>query len=322
MFKRVVVTGSLAYDHIMSMPTSFDDHIMPDKIHVLNVGFIVNKFNKEFGGTAVNIAYSLSLLETASVIVASAGNDFDLYKNHLAEQRFIDTAGVKTYKDTTCSQGFVITDAKDNQIWGYFNGAMKNNSSLKLEGYVKKGDVLVVGPNEGDAMIKFAKVAVKLKYEYMFDPAFNIPHLAKEDLEYAVKNCLILIGNDYEIELIQRKLDWSKADLIKRIGVLITTLGSKGSKIESKGKVIHIPAARPENESDPTGAGDAYRAGFLAGYVRDLPLVICGKMGSLTAAYTVEKYGTQTHRFTLDGFRRRYKENFDEDLPHLARVDV
>src|SRR3989344_3961542 len=204
MFKRDDVTGSLAYDHIMSMPTSFEDHIMPDKIHVLNVGFIVNRFNKEFGGTAVNIAYSLSLLETPSLIVASAGNDFDQYKNHLKKQRFIDVSGVRVYEDTTCSQGFVITDARDNQIWGYFNGAMKNNAKLQLAKFLRKDDLLVVGPNEGDAMSRFVKVGVEKKTKYLFDPGFNIPHLAKSELEYAVKNSFILIGNDYEIELIQR----------------------------------------------------------------------------------------------------------------------
>jgi adenosine kinase len=314
MFKRVVITGSLAYDHIMSMPTSFEEHIMPDKIHVLNVGFIVDRFNKEFGGTSVNIAYSLSLLETPSLIVASAGNDFDLYKTHLEKHVWIDVSGVKIYKDTTCSQGFVITDVKDNQIWGYFNGAMKNNSKLRLQQYLRKDDLVVVGPNEGDAMIKFARVAVRLKTQYMFDPAFNIPHLSKADLEYAIKNSLILIGNDYEIELIRRRLGWSGTDLKKNIEILITTLGSKGSRIENKGETVHIPAARPKSESDPTGAGDAYRAGFLAGYMRNLPLEICGRVGALTAVYTVEKYGTQTHRFTISDFKRRFRTNFRSDL--------
>ena len=321
MLKRVVITGSLAFDHIMSMPGKFEEHILPDKIHILNIGFIMDRFNKEYGGTAVNVAYTLSLLERKSLVVASAGSDFGFYKNHLKKQKFIDISGIKIFKKCTCSQGFVITDAKDNQIWGYYNGAMKHNQKLKLEIFLKEGDFLVIGPNEGKAMINFAKIAKKLRIDYMFDPAFNIPHLSVKDLSLIVENSLILIGNDYEIELVKRKLSWTHNKLVNTIKVLVTTLGSKGSIIESGSKRLHIPAAKPENQSDPTGAGDAYRAGFLAGYVRNFPLEICGKMGSVAAVYTVEKYGTQTHRFTPSQFRQRYVKNFDDDLPDLVRLD-
>jgi len=317
MFKRVVTTGSLAFDHIMRMPGKFSDHILPDKIHILNVGFLVKEFNKEFGGTSINVAYTLSLLGVPSLVVASAGKDFSPYREYLDKFKKIDLSGVKIYENEICSQGFVITDSNNNQIWGYFKGAMDNNSSLKLGNYLKKTDFLVVGPNDGQAMIKFAKTALSLGVKYMFDPAFNIPHLSKEDLKSSIRSSTILIGNDYEIELIKRRLLWSQAKLLKNAAIVVTTLGPKGAIIETESEKILIPAARPLNESDPTGAGDAFRAGFLAGFVRGLPLEVCGKMGAVASVYTVEKYGTQTHHFTANEFARRFRTNYKEELPFL-----
>lgn len=317
MFKKIVVTGSLAYDHIMSMPGRFKDQIMPDKLHLLNVSFIMNTFRQEFGGTGGNIAYGLSLLNTHCVLVAAAGGDFYLYKKHLANVKNIDLLGVKIFKKDKTARGFVTTDRDDNQIWGFYEGAMKNSSKILLKPYLNKGSLLMVAPNDPVAMMSYVNEAVNLKVPYIFDPAFNISHFTLSDLKKAVKNSDILIGNDYEITLIKRRLKLSSANLLKNCHLLITTLGSKGSVIESENENIRIPSAVAQNESDPTGAGDAYRAGFLAGYVRNLSLKICGRMGALAAVYTVEKYGTQTHKFTLSQFQQRYLENFDDELPLL-----
>ncbi|MGD0765150.1 MAG: PfkB family carbohydrate kinase [Dehalococcoidia bacterium] len=311
MFKRIVVTGSLAYDHIMSMPGSFSDHIMPDKIHILNVSFIMQTFTKEFGGTAGNISYSLGLLGVPTLIVASAGYDFQDYSKHLGTITNLDVTGIRVFKDIPTAQGFVTTDKNDNQIWGFYEGAMKKNRAISLKNLLKDGDFVVISPNDPVATIKFVKESVQHNIPYLFDPAFNIPHLTKEDLEFSAENASIVIGNDYEIELIKRRLDLRNLPQTNQIW--ITTLGSRGSIIRMGKKEWKIPPAKPKSVIDPTGAGDAYRAGFLSGFVRDLPLWACGRLGSLTAAYTVEKHGTQTHRFGVKEFKDRFKVNFGAD---------
>lgn len=310
MYKRVVVTGSLAYDHIMSMPSRFADHIMPDKLHILNVSFVMKDFRREFGGTGGNIAYTLALLKTPTLLVAAAGYDFAPYKSHLKKLKHLDCSGIKNYKSLSTAHGFVMTDQDDNQIWGFYEGAMKKASLINLIRVYQKGDFLVIGPNDPAAMVKYAKSAASERIPFMFDPAFNIPHFRKNELKKAAGDCEILIGNDYEIELIRRKLNLSTNNFLKLANIVITTLGAKGSKIFADGKTIKIPSAKPKNTSDPTGAGDCFRAGFLAGYVQGYPLEVCAKMGSTSSAYTVEKYGTQTHKFSTHEFEKRYKENF------------
>lgn len=312
MIKRFVVTGSLAYDHIMSMPGQFSDHIMPDKIHMLNVSFIMQDFRKEFGGTAGNIAYSSALLHTPVLLAATAGNDFSPYNSHLKKTKYLDSTGVKICSDTPTAQGFVITDRNDNQIWGFYQGAMQYAATLDLISFLKPADFLIIAPNDPTAVVSYVNLAIKTKTPYLFDPAFNIPHFKIEDFRTAINHAAIVIGNDYEIELIKRRLDLK--DLPQNHQIWITTLGSKGSLITHGSETLTIPPVSPLQNVDPTGAGDAYRAGFLAGFFRNLPLDICGKLGSLSAVYTVEHYGTQTHRFTLSEFTRRFKDNFSLDL--------
>ena len=314
MFKKVVVTGSLAFDHIMSMPGRFRDHILPDKLHILNVSFIMETFRQEFGGTGGNIAYTLGLLGTPCILAAAAGNDFAAYKRHLQRIKKIDLSGVSIFKNEKTARGFVTTDRDDNQIWGFYEGAMKKSRTLSLKKFLNRNVIVMVAPNDPEAMMLYVNEAISLKAPYIFDPAFNIAHFSFRDLRKALKNAHILIGNDYEITLIKRRLGLNQRSLLKNCSIVITTLGPKGSRIDTKDRVIKIPSAKPQNESDPTGAGDAYRAGFLAGYVRGMPLDVCGKMGAVSAVYTVEKYGTQTHMFSMRQFEKRYKENFGKAL--------
>jgi len=314
MYKRVVVTGSIAYDHIMSMPGKFSEHIMPDKIHMLNVSFIMETFRKSFGGTGGNIAYTLGLLDIPVLLVGSVGNDFKSYSDHLKQIKKINTSGIKIFPKEPTALGFVVTDRDDNQIWGFYQGAMKYANKINLSNYVRSGDFLVIAPDNPTAMLQYANLAIKRKIPFMFDPAFNIPHFSIKDLANIIKHCQVLIGNDYEINLICKRLGIKENKLTKKNQILITTLGEKGSKFYSADQVITIPPARPINTSDPTGAGDAYRAGFLGGYSKDLSLDICGRMGSITAVYTVEKYGTQTHKFSIKQLSKRYQNNFSQKL--------
>lgn len=313
---NVVVTGSVAFDNIMSMPSRFKDHILPEKIHILNVGFIMETYEREFGGTGGNIAYTLALLGMPNFLVGSVGKDFSSYRRHLSTIKDINISGIKVYKSLRTAHGFVMTDQDDNQIWSYYEGAMKKSSELKINAYLDSNSFLIIAPNDPKAMVLYSREAVKSGTRYIFDPAFNIPHLSVKDLMYAVKHASIIVGNDYEISLIRKRLKISDRELASDNKILITTLGPKGSIIKKGGERYKIIPASPKNTSDPTGAGDAYRAGFLAGYLRGLSLPVCGRMGSVAAVYTVEKYGTQTHKFTLKDFKTRYKKNFKENLEY------
>jgi len=306
---NVIVTGSLGYDYIMNFPGRFADRIMPDKIHKLSLSFLVDKLTKQFGGVAGNIAYTLKLLGVDPLVVACAGNDFTPYKKHLMKHQ-IRTSQIKEYKDESCSLYSVVTDQDDNQIGSFYVGAMKYAKDLSLP----SGNFVVIAPTDPMAMNKYVKECRSRKLPYLYDPAFQITTFSAEELREGIEGAAILIGNDYEIALMENRIGISHEKLLTMTPVVITTLGAKGSIIETTKDSIYIKPAKPKNTSDPTGAGDAYRAGFLAGYLRKFGLLTCGQMGSVAAVYTVEKYGTQTHTFTKKEFIARYKDNYGQTI--------
>jgi len=307
----ITVTGSLAFDHIMDFPGKFADHIMPDKIHQINLSFLVNTLQKQKGGTAGNIAYNLALLNSPVSILGIVGNDFSEYEKFL-KNTGVDTSNIKTAADKLSSTGFIMTDQNDNQITAYYPGAMSDATSLSLENI--KSDLVVISPNNPQAMIKFAKQCQEKKLDYMMDPGMQLPTLDPSDLKNMIQGATILIGNDYEIALLKEKTGLNERALLSQVKILITTLGENGSTIQSGLKTIQVSSAKPAEVVDPTGAGDAYRAGFLAGYLKGLGLKICGQMGSVAACYAIEKYGTTSHKFAVDEFKKRYQENFGEEL--------
>lgn len=310
---RVIVTGSLGFDYIMNFGGRLVDRIMPDKIHQLSLSFLVDKLSKQFGGTAGNIAYTLKLLGADPLIVAPAGNDFDPYLKFL-KKNHIRAEGISIDKKETSGIYFVVTDQDDNQIGAYYKGALKFAPRLSLESHLKSSQLVMIAPTESRAMIKYANECAENKTPYIFDPAFQIGDFSSKELAKAIQGAAILIGNDYEISLIERKLNISHLKLIKNSKILITTLGAKGSLIETSKEKIIIKSAKPKSITDPTGAGDAYRAGFIAGYLRHFDLKTCGQMGAVAAVYTVELYGTVTHKFTIKDFQKRYLENFKQEI--------
>lgn len=309
----ILVTGSLAFDQIMDFPGKFSDHIMPDKIHMLNVSFLVEQMRKGFGGTAGNIAYSLSLLGIRVEVMGVVGADFDKYREFLKKYE-IGTSYLKSVNDYFTSTAFGITDSSDNQIWGFYAGADGLSEQLSIISIEQKIDFGVVAPHNPRAMIKFAKEYQRKNISYLFDPGMQLPWLTGLDLKEAFKGAKIIIGNDYEVSVMEKKTAMKLNSLAKSGKIIITTLGDKGSRVVSKDESIDIETAKVRNTSDPAGAGDAYRSGFLAGYLRRYPLKTCGQMGSVASCYTVEKYGTTTHFYTTDQFARRYKENFGQDI--------
>ena len=306
----VVVTGSLAFDHIMNLPGVFTDYILPDKIHSLNVSFLVDTLRKEFGGTGGNIAYNLVLLGIEVELVAAIGSDGDEYISWLAKNK-VAIDKVKKFGDVLTAAGFVITDRQDNQIWNFYGGAMREAHKLQITNskFQKKPKLVIIAPNDPEAMIAYAKECQKNHWDYLFDPAFYIPTLGKKDLAMAVNRARIIIGNDYEMTLLARKISDFRSQMAGN-QIQITTLGERGSVIRQGDEEWRIPAAKARKVVDPTGAGDAYRAGFVAGYLQGLALKVCGRMGAVCAIYTVERYGTQTHKFSQKEFKQRYAANF------------
>lgn len=309
----ITVTGSLAFDHIMDFPGNFSDHIMPDKIHQINLSFLVNTLKKQKGGTAGNIAYNLALLKCPVSIVGAAGSDFAEYSKFLQDAG-IDISKIKISNKNLTSSAFIMTDLSDNQITAFYPGAMGENSSLSLT----PADLVVISPNDPKAMVKFTKACQDQNIPYILDPGMQLPTLDPNDLKNMINGATILIGNDYEISLLSEKCKVQSDRLLESVKILITTLGEKGSIIQTKDQTIQVNAAKPKEVIDPTGAGDAYRAGFLAGFLKGFDLKTCGQMGSVASCYATEKYGTTSHKFSIQEFCERYKQNFGEILSLLS----
>lgn len=308
----------MGFDRIMNLPGKFSDWIMPDKIHQLNVSFTVKSLREEFGGTGGNCAYTLGLLGMKPKLIGILGMDGLGYRDHL-KQNGVKVDQIKIDKTMMSACGHVMTDLSDNQIWSYFPGPLTKLKNIRLQEFKdKESTFLALMPSEPAAFKKHLAELCQMKAHFMFDPAFFIPNLTKEELSLGIKQAEIIIGNDYEIALMEKRIKatmvtWFNG-LMAKNAIVIKTLGEKGSEIYCQGEKINIPAAKVKAIVDPTGAGDAYRSGFLAGYMRDLDLKTCGQMGAVTAAYTVESFGTQTHKFTLKEFKKRFEANFSKKL--------
>ncbi|PIR92547.1 carbohydrate kinase family protein [Candidatus Falkowbacteria bacterium CG10_big_fil_rev_8_21_14_0_10_44_15] len=310
---NIFVFGSLAFDKIMDFPGKFSDNILPDKIHTLNVSFTISNLQENFGGTAGNIAYNLALLGEQPTILATAGSDFEAYREWLAG-RNINTDGIKIIAGEKTAFANIITDQADNQLAAFYPGAM--NYSCALEPEAKEGEAwAIVAPGFPADMARLAKFYRERNLPFIFDPGQQIPVLSADDLRFGIKGAKMLISNDYELSLLMKKTGWSEEKILENAEALVTTLGEKGSQIKTKDAGYSIPPAKPKNTIDPTGAGDAYRAGFIKGLVSGWPLEIAGRFAGVVAVYTVEQYGTQTHQFNFAEAAERYRENFKEELP-------
>lgn len=303
----IIVTGSIAWDFIIDFPGKFADHIIPEEIHKLNISFNVEHYAKRRGGTAANAVYNLHLLNTKSMLFGAVGKDFAEYKEAY-DAMGINSSSVTVDLSKYTSTGFAITDKTNNQIWGYSYGAAVGINKLRLQKVAKKGDIILIGPNVIKGFVGFIKEAIRMKLFYIFDPSFTLATLKDTDLELGINHSAIVVANDYEMVLIKNRLkNWKKLFVDK---IVITTLGEKGAEIYSDGKIYKIKSIKPKKIVDPTGAGDAWRAGFLAGFERGFDLKTCGQMGALAATYAIEHYGTQEHKYTLSEFEKRYRQAY------------
>ncbi len=296
----------------MDFPGFFKDHILPDKIHILNVSFVANGIKESFGGTAGNIAYSLALLGGQPVLLGAVGNDFNIYEEWLKANK-IDISFIKKFKEKPTSSCYIITDKDDNQIASFYPGPLDIDYCQDAE-RIENAGLAIISPELKERMVKYVELYNKIKLPYIFDPGQQITSLTEEDLKIATKGAKILIGNDYEIQLIINKLKINQVKLKEMVEILVITKGSKGSEIYNNGGKIIIPPAKPKEVKDPTGAGDAYRAGFIKGLNMNWPLEKTGRFAGLVAVYAVENYGTQAHRFSWEELEERYLENFSYNL--------
>ena len=310
---NIYVSGSMAYDRIMDFPGKFSDYILPDKIHVLNVCFNVNGLVEKFGGTAGNIAFSLSLLNERPFIIAAIGKDYRNYFEWLQKNN-ISVDGIKIIPEEFTAGAYITTDMSDNQITGFNPGAMKYPSGYTFEKAKPNGSIVLIAPGNIEDMTGYARTCRDGKIPYICDPGQSLTKWDKQTLTEWLDGALLLITNDYELEVIMKITGLDRKGLLALAGTIITTLGEKGSVIVSGDSEVPVPAAKAGKVVDPTGAGDAYRAGLLKGIVSGKDLPAAAKIGAVAAVYAIEKYGTQEHRFTYDEFAERYRENFGENL--------
>ena len=308
----LVITGSVAYDYLMTFPGYFRENILPDQLDKISLSFLVDSMTRQRGGVAPNIAYTSALLGEKPLVFATVGEDFEDYRAWL-ESYGINTRYTKVIAGKYCASFFVNTDLENNQIASFYTGAMADASFLSLND-LKKGeaDYVVISPNDPLAMKKYVEECISLGIPYLFDPSQQVARNPHEDLRKGAQNAHAIFCNEYEFELLQKHTSLCADDMEGCVKLLVVTKGEKGASIKSEGKEYFIPIVPAETIADPTGVGDAFRGGFLRGYRLGLDLQTCGQMGALAATYCLEQKGTQNHFYTPVDFIERYRKYFDD----------
>jgi adenosine kinase len=303
-----LICGSIAFDSIMVFRGRFKDHILPDKVHILNVAFLVPQMRREFGGTAGNIAYSLKLLGGEPLPMATVGTDASAYLERL-ERLGIDRRHVREIGDSYTAQAFITTDLDDNQITAFHPGAMAQShlSSVPGDGSVRLG---IVAPDGRDGMLAHAAQFAELGIPFIFDPGQGLPMFEAAELETFLQQAAYAVFNDYEAQLVAQKTGQPVAALARKVGALIVTRGAQGSDIHVDGRLLHVPAAKTQRVVDPTGCGDAYRAGLLYGLGNGLDWETTGRLGAVMGALKIENSGAQNHVASRDEIAERFRESF------------
>ncbi len=307
-----LICGSAAYDNIMVFEDSFKNHILPDKIHILNVAFLVPNLRREFGGCATNIAYNLKLLGEDSLPMATVGQDFAPYTDWMTQCK-LRQDHIRVLDGVFTAQAFITTDLDDNQITAFHPGAM-NQSELNKVSDAKGVTIGMVSPDGRAGMIEHAEQFAEAGIPFIFDPGQGMPMFDGDDLRKFVKEATWVTVNDYEWQLLKDRTGWDVADVTAQTDALIVTRGAQGSSIFTKDGEFDIPTAKPSAVEDPTGCGDAYRAGLLYGLLHKLDWDTTGRIASLMGSIKIEQNGTQNHKFTRDEFETKFKAAFGRSL--------
>jgi adenosine kinase len=306
--KKALICGSVAFDTIMVFGDHFRNHILPDKIHMLNVSFLVPQLRREYGGCAGNIAYNLKLLGDAGYPMATVGRDFGPYGDWMRKTG-VPADYIKVIDSEHTAQAFITTDLDDNQITAFHPGAMQQSHLNKVSD-AKEVAIGIVAPDGRDGMVQHAQQFTAAGIPFIFDPGQGLPMFDGKDLHRFVEQATWVAVNDYEWQMVQQKTGWTEQDVTQRVQALIVTRGANGSVIHTRGGPIEIPCAKPKAVVDPTGCGDAYRAGLIHGLLNGLDWQSTGRIASLMGAIKIESLGTQNHTFTAAEFKQRLAAAF------------
>lgn len=311
----VVISGSIAIDRIMNFGGRYREHIQPEKLDSLTISIFLDELKDAYGGVGANIAYSMALLGDEPILVGSVGKDALLYMEKLAH----NGVNIKhVFESSLPTASFnVITDADQNQVGGFYPGAMFDSDTLSFDSWKNDTPIVVIAPHDPKAMKRQVGEVKKWGLRMMYDIGQQVSNLPGDEMAEGVRAAEILILNDYELTVLSKKTGMTIDDIKKLVPVVVTTLGKKGSIIEGAKvpEAIEVGIAKPKQVADPTGAGDAFRAGFLFGYSRDWPLRACAQLGAILGTFAIETMGTQSHTFTAEEIVKRYKETFKEDTP-------
>ena len=304
----IIVTGSIAYDYLMSFPGKFTEHFLPEHMNRVSLSFLVDSMDKRRGGCAPNIAYTLALLGERPRLLATAGQDFGEYRQWL-EAAGVDTSLVKVVEGKFTASFFCSTDQESNQIASFYTGAMANAAELSFR-TVKDCRLVIISPNDPAAMVQYAEECRTLGLPFIWDPGQQCARMSGEELKEGIEGAALVICNDYEFELIRQKTGLDEMAVLERAGALVITRGENGCSIIELSGRSEVPAVPPHKIVDPTGVGDAFRAGFMKGMGQDASYVVCAQLGTVAATYALEHLGGQSHAYTWDEFTARYEDNF------------
>ena len=313
----ILLTGSVAYDYLMTFPGQFKEQILPERLASISLSFLVDSMSKQRGGIAPNIAYTMALLGQTPRVMATVGEDFGDYRAWL-DSKGVDTSLMQVVPGVFTASFFATTDHDSAQIASFYPGAMAFSATQSIKELPTKPDLVIVSPSAPDAMMKFPAECRELGIKYLYDPSQQVLRLEGQELARDMEGAYFLFCNDYEFGLISKKTGWSLDQILEHVKVLVITRGKDGADLYSDGESVHIPTVPEDEVVDPTGVGDAFRGGFLTGYSHGFDWKLCGEIGSLSAVYCLEQRGTQNHSYTAADFVKRFRQHFDDG----GRLDV
>lgn len=309
--KKILLTGSVAYDYLMTFPGDFRQHILPDQLESISLSFLVETMVKRRGGIAPNIAYTLALLGGQPQVFATVGEDFEDYRQWL-ENKGVDTSHVKVIPGKFTASYFATTDQNNAQLASFYPGAMSDAASLSLRALTDQPDLVVISPNDPTAMMNYIQECKDLGWAYVYDPSQQIVRADGDVLRSGLSGATALFVNEYELGLIVSKTGLSEKEVLNQVEFAVVTRGPRGATIYCGEDTYAVEATPTDKIVDPTGAGDAFRGGFLTGYSHGWDWPLCGQLGGLAATYCLESDGPQGHHYTRAEFVQRFREHYDD----------
>jgi adenosine kinase len=308
----ILLSGSVAYDYLMTFPGLFHEHILPERLESISLSFLVESMSRQRGGTAPNIAYTLALLGERPRLIATVGEDFEEYRAWL-EKSGVDTEWAKVVPGKFTASFFATTDKVSAQIASFYPGAMADAAILSIKHIEKRPDLVIISPTEPSAMKLHAAECRELDIPYLYDPSQQVLRLEGEEIARDMQGAHFLFVNDYEFGLICKKTGLDLDGMLKHVDIIVVTRGEQGASIYVDGQEVKVPVAPAEHVIDPTGVGDAFRGGFLTGYAQGWGWLLCGQIGAVAATYCIEQNGPQSHRYTRHEFVTRFRKHFDDN---------